>query len=103
MPSTKLFVGNIPYATTEQDLRDLFGRSGAKVTRARVITDFDTGRSKGYAFVEMASPEDAQKAIQDLHNLALAGRNIVVSEARPRPTGGGSGGGGNRRGGRPSA
>ncbi len=103
MPSTKLFVGNIPYATTEQELQELFGRSGAKVTSARVITDFDTGRSKGYAFVEMATPEDAQKAIQELHNLSIAGRNIVVSEARPRPTGGGGGGGGARRGGRPAA
>ena len=86
MPSTKLFVGNLPYATNEQDLRELFSRSGANVTSARVITDFETGRSKGYAFVEMASPEEAQKAIQDLHNFALSGRNIVVSEARPRPT-----------------
>jgi cold-inducible RNA-binding protein len=103
MPSTKLFVGNIPYATTEQDLRELFGRSGANVASARVITDFETGRSKGYAFVEMATPEEAQKAIQELHNLSMSGRNIVVSEARPRPTGGGPPGGGHRRGGRPSA
>ena len=57
MLTTKLFVGNIPYAVTEQDLRELFGRSGGKVTSARVITDFDTGRSKGYAFVEMATAE----------------------------------------------
>jgi cold-inducible RNA-binding protein len=95
MPSTKLFVGNIPYATNEQELRELFGRSGARVTSARVINDFETGRSKGYAFVEMATPEEAQKAIQDLHNFALNGRNIVVSEARPRPPAG------NRRGGAP--
>ena len=99
MPSTKLFVGNIPYATTEQELRELFGRSGGKVTSARVITDFDTGRSKGYAFVEMETLEEAQKAIEEFHNLAINGRNIVVSEARPRPTGGG--GAGARRGGRP--
>jgi len=101
MPSTKLFVGNIPYATTEQELRDLFGRSGANVTSARVITDPDTGRSKGYGFVEMATLEQAQKAIEELHNLAMGGRNIVVNEARPRPTGGG--GAGARRGGRPPA
>jgi RNA recognition motif-containing protein len=88
MPGTKLFVGNIPYATNEQDLRDLFGRSGGKVTSARVITDFETGRSKGYAFIEMATPEEAQKAVQDLHNFSLNGRNIVVTEARPRPTSG---------------
>ena len=101
MPSTKLFVGNIPYATTEQELRELFGRSGANVTSARVITDPDTGRSKGYGFVEMATLEQAQKAIEELHNLAMGGRNIVVNEARPRPTGGA--GAGARRGGRPPA
>jgi len=89
MPSTKLFVGNIPYSASEQDLQDLFGRSGAKVASVRIITDFDTGRSKGYAFVEMGTPEEAQKAIQELHNFNLNGRNIVVNEARPRQAGGG--------------
>lgn len=89
MPSTKLFVGNIPYSASEQDLQDLFGRSGAKVTSVRIITDFDTGRSKGYAFVEMGTPDEAQKAIQELHNFNLNGRNIVVNEARPRQGGGG--------------
>ena len=89
MPSTKLFVGNIPYSASEQDLQDLFGRSGAKVTGVRIITDVDTGRSKGYAFVEMGTPEEAQKAIQELHNFNLNGRNIVVNEARPRQGGGG--------------
>jgi len=88
MASTKLFVGNIPYATTDEDLRELFGRSGAKVTSVRVITDFDTGRSKGYAFVEMATPEEAEKAIQELNSFNLNGRGIVVNEARPRPAGG---------------
>jgi RNA recognition motif-containing protein len=94
MPSTKLFVGNIPYATNEQELRELFGRSGAKVMGVRVITDFQTGRSKGYAFVEMASPEEAEQAIRDLNNTSLNGRNIVVSEARPRPATGPRRGGG---------
>ena len=88
MLTTKLFVGNIPYAVTEQDLRELFGRSGGKVTSARVITDFDTGRSKGYAFVEMATAEEAEKAMQELHNFNLNGRNIVVNEARSRPASG---------------
>lgn len=87
MPAQKLFVGNIPYATTEQELRDLFSRSGGKVASVRIITDFDTGRSKGYAFVEMATAEDAQKAIHELHNFSLNGRNIVVAEARPRASG----------------
>jgi cold-inducible RNA-binding protein len=88
MLTTKLFVGNIPYTVTEQDLRELFGRSGGKVTSARVITDFDTGRSKGYAFVEMATAEEAEKAMQELHNFNLNGRNIVVNEARSRPASG---------------
>lgn len=96
MPTTKLFVGNIPYSTTEQDLRDLFGRSGGKVASVRVITDFDTGRSKGYAFVEMSTAEEADKAIQELNEFSLNGRSIVVNEARPR-----QGGGGPRRGDRP--
>ena len=96
MLTTKLFVGNIPYAVTEQDLRDLFGRSGGKVTSARVITDFDTGRSKGYAFVEMATAEEAEKAMQELHNFNLNGRNIVVNEARSRTAGGGGPRRGNR-------
>jgi len=89
MASTKLFVGNIPYSTTEEELRELFGRSGGKVASVRVITDFDTGRSKGYAFVEMATPEEAEKAIQELNSFNLAGRGIVVNEARPKPATGG--------------
>ena len=88
MASTKLFVGNIPYSTSEEELRDLFGRSGGKVASVRIITDFDTGRSKGYAFVEMSTSDEAQKAVQELNNFSLNGRSIVVSEARPRPTGG---------------
>ncbi len=89
MPSTKLFVGNIPFATTESDLRELFGRSGGHVTSVRVIMDHETGRSKGYAFVEMSSSPEAEKAIQDLNNQSLGGRTIVVAEARPRPGAGG--------------
>jgi cold-inducible RNA-binding protein len=88
MASTKLFVGNIPYTTTDEDLRELFSRSGSKVTSVRVITDFDTGRSKGYAFVEMATPEEAQKTLEELNGFSLNGRGIVVNEARPRPAGG---------------
>ena len=84
MPSTRLFVGNIPYATTEQELSDLFGRDGAAVASVRIVTDFDTGRSKGYAFVEMATPEDADKATKGLNGFNLGGRAIVVDEARSR-------------------
>lgn len=92
MPTSTLFVGNIPYSTSEQDLRDLFGRAGGKVASVRVIADLDTGRSKGYAFIEMASAEDAHKAIEELNSFNLNGRSIVVSEARPRQRGGGGGG-----------
>lgn len=84
MAGTRLFVGNIPYTTTEQDLRELFGRSGGQVASARVITDLDTGRSRGYAFIEMASPEEAEKVIRELNNFNLNGRTIVVAEARGR-------------------
>jgi RNA recognition motif-containing protein len=96
MPSTKLFVGNIPFATTEADLRELFGRSGGHVTSVRVIMDHETGRSKGYAFVEMSNAQEADKAIQELNSHSIGGRTIVVAEARPRPGGGGVGGRGNR-------
>jgi cold-inducible RNA-binding protein len=84
MPGTKLFVGNIPYAATEQDLRGLFEQSGARVASVRIITDFDTGRSKGYAFVEVATPEEADSAIKRFNNYNLNGRTIVVTEARAR-------------------
>ena len=97
MTNTKLFVGNSPYSTTEQDLKALFERSGAKVASVRVITDFDTGRSKGYAFVEMATGDEAEKAIKDLNNFNLNGRSIVVNEARPRAGGGAAGGEAGRR------
>ncbi len=92
MPSTKLFVGNIPFATTEADLRELFGNSGGRVTGVRVIMDHETGRSKGYAFVEMSTAQEADKVIQELHNHSIGGRTIVVAEARPRPGGGAAGG-----------
>jgi RNA recognition motif-containing protein len=84
MAGTRLFVGNIPYATTEQDLRELFSRSGGNVASARIITDLDTARSRGYAFVEMSSPEEAGKAIRELNGFNLNGRAIVVAEARGR-------------------
>lgn len=97
MVATRLFVGNIPYATTEQELRELFAGSGA-VKSVRIITDFDTRRSKGYGFVEMGTPEEAEKAIRELNGRNLTGRSIVVSEARPREGGAGRGGRGHREG-----
>jgi RNA recognition motif-containing protein len=87
MQNSRLFVGNIPYVATEADLRDVFSRLGS-VKSVRIITDFDTGRSKGYAFVEMATPEEAEHAIRELNNYDMSGRSIVVNEARPRAQGG---------------
>lgn len=87
MPGTKLFVGNLPYSTTEQDLRELLGRSGARVESVRLIKDLDTGRSRGYAFVEMSTPEEADRAMRDLDGFNLDGRTIAVNEARARGAG----------------
>jgi len=98
MDSTRLFVGNLPYATNESELRDLFGGTGGTVASVRIVTDLDTGRSKGYAFVEMASPQDAEKAMQTLNGQAVGGRTIVVDVARSRGRGQGGGGRGPSRG-----
>ncbi len=91
---TRLFVGNLSYQTTEDELRDLFA-GVANVTSVSVITERESGRSKGFAFVEMATPEDAQKAIDQLNGQSLRDRTIRVDLARPRQ-GGGSGGGPSR-------
>lgn len=98
----KIYVGNLSFSTTEQTLSELFGRFGS-VESAKVISDRDTGRSKGFAFVEMSSDEEAANAIRELHETSCDGRNINVSEAKPMaPRGdrGGFGGGGGGRGGR---
>jgi RNA recognition motif-containing protein len=87
MAATRLFVGNLPYATTEDELRDLFSGVGA-VKSVRIITDFDTGRSKGYGFVEMETPDDADKAIQHLNGRPVGGRTVIVNQARAREGGG---------------
>lgn len=84
MAGTKLFVGNLPYSTTEQDLRELLGRSGANVASVRLVTDLDTGRSKGHAFVEMSTAEEAARAMRDLDGFNVGGRSIVVNEARSK-------------------
>lgn len=91
----RLYVGNLPYSTTEEQLTDLFSRAG-QVDNVRVMRDMATGRARGFAFVEMASDEDAQKAITELHEFKLEGRALVVNEARPKPEGGGFGGGSSR-------
>jgi cold-inducible RNA-binding protein len=100
--STKLFVGNLSFNTTENDLQDAFAAHGV-VTEANLMTDRTTGRPRGFAFVTMSSPEEAQKAIEAMNGATLDGRNLTVNEARPREerSGGGFGGGrpqGNRDG-----
>lgn len=93
----KLYVGNMPYDTGESDLRELFSQAGT-VDSVSVMRDMATGRARGFAFVEMATEEDAQNAINTLNDYSLGGRNLTVNEARPKTTGGGGGGyGGDRR------
>ncbi len=94
----KLYVGNLPYSVRDQDLEQAFGQFGT-VTSAKVMMERDTGRSKGFGFVEMGSDAEAQAAINGMHGQPLGGRAIVVNEARPmeprppRSGGGGFGGG----------
>ena len=93
--STKLFVGNLSFNTTENDLQDAFAAHGT-VIEANLMTDRMTGRPRGFGFVTMGSPEEAEKAIQALNGQPLDGRNLTVNVARPReerPPGGGGGGG----------
>jgi RNA recognition motif-containing protein len=84
----KLFVGSLSYSVNDDQLQDFFASVG-KVTSAKVITDRDTGRSKGFGFVEMESDEDAKKAIAELDGKELDGRTVAVNEARPREDRGG--------------
>lgn len=95
----KLYVGNLPYSIDDAALEGQFSAFG-KVESARVITDRDTGRSKGFGFVEMASDSEADQAIEKLNGTPMGGRNLTVSEARPQaPREGGGGRGGPRGGG----
>jgi RNA recognition motif-containing protein len=95
---SRLYVGNLPYSATEEQLTELFSRAG-KVDSVRVMRDMATGRARGFAFVEMGSDEEAQKAIAEFHEQQMDGRALVVNEARPKPEGGGFGGGRGRGGG----
>src|SRR3990167_5756154 len=90
---TKLYVGGLPYSTTEQQLSELFAPQGS-VTSAKVITDKFTGQSRGFGFVEMATEDEAQKAISALNGTHIDGRTMTVNEAKPQEkrTGGGGGG-----------
>src|SRR6266540_2696567 len=87
----KLYVGNLPYETGEADLQELFGRAGT-VETVRVMRDMATGRARGFAFVEMSTDDEAQKAINELHEFQLGGRGLTVNEARPKPAHSGGGG-----------
>lgn len=95
----RLYVGNLPYKATDEELTELFSRAGA-VDNVRVMRDQATGRARGFAFVEMATDDDAQKAIAEFHQFQMDGRALVVNEARPKPAGGGFGGGEGGGGGR---
>jgi RNA recognition motif-containing protein len=99
----KLYVGNLPYGVTDSDLDQMFAAHGA-VQSAQVIMDRDTGRSKGFGFVEMGSDSEAQAAIAAMNGKEIDGRALTVNEARPKPEGGGGrggyGGGGGGGGGR---
>jgi len=92
----RLYVGNLAFQTTEDVLAQAFGQDGRQVSTVSIITDRDTGRSRGFAFVEMASDQDAQSAIEALDGVDLDGRTLKVNEARERPQRGGGGGGGRR-------
>ena len=93
--SMKLYVGNLSFQSSSQDLEELFGAIGP-VESATVVDDRETGRSRGFGFVEMAAQEDGEKAIAELNGTEFAGREIKVNEAKPREDRGGQGGGGGR-------
>ena len=89
----RLYVGNLPYTAGETELQDLFAKAGT-VESVRVMRDAATGRARGFAFVEMSTDEEAQKAASELNQFQMGGRALTVNEARPKPEGGFGGGGG---------
>jgi RNA recognition motif-containing protein len=97
----RLYVGNLPFDTSEDQLHELFSAHG-QVVSAKLITDMETGRSRGFAFVEMSSEDEAKKAIDNMNKAKVGDRELTVNEARPRPekTGGRGGSGGGYGGGR---
>ena len=97
--SKRLYVGNLPFTATEEEIRNLFEAEGRKVENVSVISDRETGRPRGFAFVEMTTQNDADTAVQKLNGFQMGGRTLTVSEARERSFGGGGGGGGGGRGG----
>ncbi len=80
----RLFVGNLPFSADEQQIRELFEQDGRTVTDVKLITDRDTGRPRGFGFVEMGSPDDADGAVRDLNGQDFGGRRLTVNEARER-------------------
>jgi len=99
MSHSRLFVGNLSYQTGENELQDYFAQAGA-VTSVNLMLDKVTGKSRGFAFVEFATPEEAQKAVEQFHNKEFQGRTLTVNVARPReerPPRAGGGRGGERR------
>lgn len=93
MAGTRLYVGNLSFNTSEETLRQAFEQGGRKVVEVKIVTDRDTGRPRGFGFVEMSSPDEAQAAISEWDGQQLDGRNLKVNEAQERSGGGGGGGG----------
>ena len=89
----RLYVGNLPFSVDESSLRSLFEQNDRTVEEVKLITDRDTGRPRGFGFVEMGNSEDADKAISELNGYEMDGRQLTVNEARERTSGGGGGGG----------
>ena len=96
---TRLYVGNLPFSVDEPTLQELFGRNNRTVAEVKLITDRETGRPRGFGFVEMGSDEEANQAISELNDYELDGRKLNVNEAKERQSGGGGDGGGYRGGG----
>ncbi len=94
---SRLYVGNLPFSADEDQVRQLFSQDGREVTEVKLITDRDTGRPRGFGFVEMGNSGDADAAISTLNGYSMDGRALTVNEARERSGGGGGGGGGFNR------
>ena len=93
----RLYVGNLPFSADENMVRELFAQNERNVVEVKIITDRDTGRPRGFGFVEMGNAEDAESAIRELDGQEFGDRALKVNEARERPNRGGGGGGGGRR------
>jgi len=96
---SRLYVGNLPFSADEDSVRELFAQDGREVSEVKLITDRDTGRPRGFGFVEMGNSEHADAAVNALNGYSMDGRPLTVNEARERSAGGGGGGGGGRGGG----